>query len=127
MYSNMKVLLLLHTIYYLKLKQIIYQLKNRLIHSFYTDHIRLVEKRIQYIYFIDKLELLQQQKISTLNLSDTFTSWNETKHGMLWAYNLNYMDWLMQKDMIVLLSLVILEEDIQYLPLLDCFQWPLLD
>ncbi len=33
-----------------------------------------------------------------LNIQDTFSSWNMTEHGMLWAYNLNYMDWLGQED-----------------------------
>lgn len=31
-----------------------------------------------------------------LNVADGFSSWNDVRHGMLWAYNLNYMDWLMQ-------------------------------
>lgn len=34
-----------------------------------------------------------------LNISDSFRSWNDTTHGMLWAYNLNYMDWLNQPGM----------------------------
>lgn len=34
-----------------------------------------------------------------LNISAPFTSWNETAYGMLWAYNLNYMDWLNQPGM----------------------------
>ena len=95
----MKIFLLLHTIYYLRPKQIIYRFRTRLIHSFYDDYVRLVEKRIQYVYFINKSKSIQHQKFSFLNLSDTFTSWNETKHGMLWAYNLNYMDWMVQEDM----------------------------
>lgn len=34
-----------------------------------------------------------------LNLSTPATNWNDTARGMLWAYNLNYMDWLLQEDM----------------------------
>ena len=34
-----------------------------------------------------------------LNLIGDFKSWNDVSHGMLWAYNLNYMDWLLQPDM----------------------------
>jgi len=34
-----------------------------------------------------------------LNIQDIFSSWNMTEHGMLWAYNLNYMDWLGQEGM----------------------------
>lgn len=32
-----------------------------------------------------------------LNIRDTPTGWNDTRHGMLWAYNLNYMDWLSEQ------------------------------
>ncbi len=33
-----------------------------------------------------------------INIHDKFHGWNDTSHGMLWAYNLNYMDWLNQRD-----------------------------
>ena len=39
----------------------------------------------------------EQSQFCFLNISAPFTSWNETSHGMLWAYNLNYMDWLNQE------------------------------
>lgn len=31
-----------------------------------------------------------------LNISRRFDDWNDVSNGMLWAYNLNYMDWLNQ-------------------------------
>lgn len=34
-----------------------------------------------------------------LNLEKEFTGWDDTTYGMLWAYNLNYMDWLGQECM----------------------------
>lgn len=34
-----------------------------------------------------------------LNISAPFVSWNDISHGMLWTYNLNYMDWLLQEDL----------------------------
>ena len=47
-----------------------------------------------------KVVLLQCTKTFTfLNLIGDFKSWNDVSHGMLWAYNLNYMDWLLQPDM----------------------------
>lgn len=39
------------------------------------------------------------ETLTFLNISDTFRGWNVTDHGMLWAYNLNYMDWLNQTGM----------------------------
>ncbi len=36
---------------------------------------------------------------SFLNIESPFTGWNDTSHGMLYAYNLNYMDWLNQPGM----------------------------
>ena len=39
----------------------------------------------------------EQSQYCFLNISAPFTTWNDTSHGMLWAYNLNYMDWLNQK------------------------------
>ena len=36
---------------------------------------------------------------SFLNISSHFNHWNFTSNCMLWAYNLNYMDWLCQEGM----------------------------
>ena len=33
-----------------------------------------------------------------LNVTDEFQDWNDVRHGKLWAYHLNYMDWLLQPD-----------------------------
>ena len=38
-----------------------------------------------------------QGQFTFLNISDSFRDWNMDEHGMLWAYNLNYMDWLEQE------------------------------
>ena len=38
--------------------------------------------------------------LTFLNISDSFTDWNQTAHGALWNYNLNYMDWLLQPDLL---------------------------
>lgn len=35
-------------------------------------------------------------RFTFLNVTSAFVSWNDTSNGMLWAYNLNYMDWLLQ-------------------------------
>lgn len=33
-----------------------------------------------------------------INIKDSFTEWTNRKNGNLWAFNLNYMDWLQQSD-----------------------------
>ncbi len=38
--------------------------------------------------------------LTFLNISDSFTDWNQTAHGALWNYNQNYMDWLLQPDLL---------------------------
>ncbi len=39
-----------------------------------------------------------QGRFTFLNIADTFRGWDMDGHGALWAYNLNYMDWLCQED-----------------------------
>ncbi len=36
------------------------------------------------------------ERFCFLNVEDVFHGWNDTSHGMLWAYNLNYFDFLNQ-------------------------------
>ncbi len=48
---------------------------------------------------IDKLESVNDEGVSFLNVKSEFLLWNDVSHGMLWAYNLNYMDWLCQEGM----------------------------
>ena len=42
---------------------------------------------------------LSDGKFTFLNIQGEFISWNDLSHGRLWAYNLNYMDFLLQMDM----------------------------
>ena len=92
--------LILSTIKYLKLQQLFFQLFYRLFKPSFKE---LDSLQIESVVDFRKMNLkgicYQNDVFFFLNISDTFTSWNETKHGMLWAYNLNYMDWLMQEDM----------------------------
>lgn len=54
-------------------------------------------KRSVYEFSEDK------KKFTFLNISHSFKgdeiNWSQSDHGMLWAYNLNYFDWLHQIDM----------------------------
>jgi hypothetical protein len=54
-----------------------------------------------------------------LNLSKKYDgniNWSETKHGALWSYNLNYMDYLLQPGMDQQTGLQLIENFIQHLP-----------
>lgn len=43
--------------------------------------------------------MLSDGSFEFLNIRDEFRGWNNREHGMLWAYNQNYMDWLNQLEM----------------------------
>lgn len=47
---------------------------------------------------IAKPPCLKGTELTFLNLSSNFSNWNFRGYGMLWAYNLNYMDWLGQEN-----------------------------
>lgn len=92
--------LLLCTIAHLRFIQIVYQLKNRIIHSKLKVQKAPLSVTLRYLPCIDRWHCIESNRIFTfLNLHSVFRSWNDTSLGMLWAYNLNYMDWLQQEDM----------------------------
>lgn len=96
----MKLSFILHTIWHLRPIQIAYQLKNRL----YRPVFKLYScnepvKACRYTAFIPKYQSYKHDEFSFLNISSPFYAWNCTRNGQLWAYNLNYMDWLMQIGM----------------------------
>lgn len=43
---------------------------------------------------------LCSEEFTFLNVRERFAGWDDRRHGMLWAYNLNYMDWLNQPEML---------------------------
>lgn len=49
--------------------------------------------------FILKDACLADGVFTFLNISAPFPGWTDTSRGMLWAYNLNYMDWLVQEGL----------------------------
>ena len=96
----MKISLLFSTLSYLRIEQILYQLKNRLIKEKYRE--LSCPNEVQFpvwTSYISKNKSSLDNVFHFLHLSSSFSSWNDTTHGMLWAYNLNYMDWLLQKGM----------------------------
>ena len=98
-----KIALLYRTVIALKTKQIIYQIKKRLLrpkyrlYSYTSDRwpIKMDVKPIWKGICLNE----RSQSLSFLNIEHPFMGWCDTSQGMLWAYNLNYMDWLCQKDM----------------------------
>lgn len=95
----MNIILLFNTIIHLKPKQIYYQIKYRLCKAQYKQFDCENYNQLNCIEFIPKYNCLFGNKFTFLNFSKEFISWNDTQYGMLWAYNLNYMDYLLQKDM----------------------------
>lgn len=95
----MRYLLLIHTVRYLRIKQIIYQLKYRMMTSRIKDGKDVMCSDFNVILPISRNRILVEEHFTFLNQFSVFKSWNDTSFGMLWTYNLNYMDWLQQKDM----------------------------
>lgn len=94
----MNLSLYLHTIRFLRIKQIFYQLLYRILKIWYKSiNVPHSVDRTVWIGFIPKPRCKSAGNFSFLNITEKFNTWNDTRHGMLWAYNLNYMDWLCQE------------------------------
>lgn len=95
----MKICRILRTVKCLRFIQILYQLYYRL------HKVSFREARLESVYMLQmekaiyKSPCLNNGVFSFLNIESRFPDWNDTSHGMLWVYNLNYMDWLYQQDM----------------------------
>lgn len=91
---------LINTIYQLHFTQIVYQVIYRIYYPKYKAYYwNNKDNHISMIYPISKRACLSNNSLCFLNTRDTFYRWNDTRHGMLWAYNLNYMDWLLQEGL----------------------------
>lgn len=96
----MKFRLLLHTLYHLRMEQMVYQLLNRINRpqwKLFSISDEISEKVFPHV--LAKPACLSEKGMNFLNICVPFCEWGYTDKGMLWAYNLNYMDWLGQKDM----------------------------
>jgi len=121
-----KLLLLYHTIKHLKPIQIRYQLWYRIRHKM-TQLLRLNDSLsipspatpVKLVPWIAKSESYQAGKFTFLNISHTFPEefdWNLSQYGKLWAYNLNYMDYLLQPSIEVATGMKLVEKFIYDLP-----------
>ncbi len=94
----MNIPLILRTVRHIKPTQIAFQIKNRLGKANYKEFV--CDKNVEGCHcvpFIPKYKCYENGEFSFLNISSPFVSWNDTENGMLWTYNLNYMDWLQQE------------------------------
>ncbi len=91
---------LLRTVSHLRARQVAYRIRYRLFPVRYrmraapetTAPLKMAE-------WIPKAESFRNGGFEFLNIPDSFRSWTDASKGMLWAYNLNYMDWLCQPGM----------------------------
>lgn len=94
----MELRLILHTVLHLRIRQIVGQIWYRVFKPVYQSLSFAGEiARMDVVAFIRKPFSWDGKNFSFLNLVSPFSSWNDTSQGMLWAYNLNYMDWILQE------------------------------
>ena len=96
--------LLFRTVKHLKLTQVIYQVKNRLIKPAYValeapngDSGFMIQVSGLKTEPIARYTSWDGNQFTFLNLEHEFAGWNYTDNGMLWAYNQNYFDWINQE------------------------------
>ena len=90
----------INTLVHLRPVQIWYQLRNRVWRPRYRSLASpAVDSGLRLCDPVAKPSSCDGDIFTFLNVSDTFTRWDDARHGMLWAYNLNYMDWLLQEGM----------------------------
>lgn len=97
-----QLLTLFHTLRHLRPVQVAYQLKYRLHKAKYRPMAAPgAAKAVEgWTEWIGKGRcLMDDGSLRFLNITDTFRGWTPKEHGALWAYNLNYMDWLCQEGM----------------------------
>lgn len=95
----MDIRLLLQTVVLLKPTQVVYQVMAKVSHPTIKNVVAPVVNLVPSIVKpIAKYECCKGNDFTFLNIKDSFHSWSQTNHGMLWAYNLNYMDWLNQES-----------------------------
>lgn len=98
-----KLTLYIHTVRYLKGKQIVYQLWHRIKKmtgkKTYATANTAIGSPLLLTHFINKpATLLPGSSFCFLNIVDTFRGWNDTSQPKLWRYNLQYMDYLLQEN-----------------------------
>ncbi|MEW4922388.1 alginate lyase family protein [Algibacter sp. 2305UL17-15] len=102
-----KVKLLIHTVKYLRFKQVYYRLYYFIRHKFfkktYDKQLQInIEPLVWDNFFHYQNSFSEHNTFTFLNISHQFDSdidWNFNEHGKLWAYNLNYFEYLNQETL----------------------------
>ena len=97
-----KLPLLLRTVRHLRPVQVAYQIRYRLCKPRFRQLKAPAAAAAVpgWTQWIEKCPcLMPDGTLRFLNIGDSFRDWNFAGHGALWAYNLNYMDWLCQEGM----------------------------
>ena len=99
-----KIVLLLHTLRYLKLKQIYYRiyyaLRNRFFKIKIGNSVICTSRQLNWKHGITAPNSFNSGAFTFLNLEYKFEEidWNYSVYGKLWTYNLNYFDFLNQEN-----------------------------
>lgn len=99
-----KVILLFNTLKYLRLKQFYYRiyyfLKNNIFKTNIKDKTPFIKQKLNWDSGIESLNSYDSGLFTFLNKNHKFNNlnWNFSNYGKLWTYNLNYFDFLNQKD-----------------------------
>lgn len=96
----MRLGLLFQTVRHLRLRQLVYQIWYR----FYKPKFQLLDRGSlaqlpSLMPFPFKMDSCRGEQFTFISLRGDFTHWQDISKGMLWTYNLNYMDWLLQEDL----------------------------
>lgn len=100
-----KLVLVIHTIKYLRLKQVYYRIyyfiRNRLFKKEYKKKLQREISPLKWDNIIfESNAYLTKNKFRFLNIHHDFydkIDWNFSEHGKLWTYNLNYFEFLNQE------------------------------
>lgn len=91
----MDINLLFSTIRFLKPTQILWQLKNRLIHPKYYQFSTPVHQTCELLESPIPRNICFRNEIFTfLNITQAFDGWNNDANGNLYTYNINYFDYI---------------------------------
>lgn len=113
-----KLILLFHTLKYLKFKQVYYRvfylIRNKFFkykaHKQLETYVPQIEWGLNEIFFHNSFS---NNTFSFLNRSKVFKQkidWNFSDYGKLWTYNLNYFDFLNQKEISQNQGLLLIED-----------------
>ncbi len=112
-----KLKLFLHTLRHLRISQLLYQVWRLIYRVKYREYV--YDRELLPVFLqpcIHRDRLIDGEIMCFLNISDRFRTWSDISHGMLWAYNVNYMDWLVQDGATVDMGMYWIDKFIKELP-----------